>query len=483
MNKIIPSTLLLTLLAHSGLTLAQIDLPQMGDSSGSIISPHEEKKLGEAFMRELRRSVSLIDDPESVEYIQALGYKIAAQAQYPGEFTFFIVDEPSINAFAAPGGYIGIHSGLILETQNESELASVVAHETAHVTQRHLPRAFEQASKMNVPSAAAMIAAIILAQSNPNAAQAAIATSIAGAQQSMINFTRENEKEADNIGMQYLVNADFDPKGMPAFFGRLQKATRYYNNKLPEYLSTHPITTSRIAESESRALQLPPIKDKSLESFYPLLQAKLRVNVDRSGGEESLKYYETKLQQNKTPDYEAVYRYGRALALLKLRRPLQAKQESEWLNNHDSEHTAYINLAAQIDLAQNDYPTATTRLENALKIYPRHYPLTMLLVEAQLNSGKADEARRLLLDQIYYRTPSPALYQLLAKASDLAGYKAQSFEAMAEYHYQQGAITTAISQIDSALALTGKEDFHAISRLEAKKKQLTEEFKLKAREN
>ncbi len=474
MRKIINLLLAFYFCLFSANALTGIQLPEMGDTSGHVISPEEERQLGEAFMRELRRAVTINEDPESVEYIQSLGYRIAAQTQSSTNFTFFIVDSPVINAFAAPGGYVGIHSGLILETQTESELASVLAHEAAHVTQRHLPRAFEQASKLSLPTAAALIAAIILAQNNANIAHAAITTSIASAQQSMINFTRSNEKEADNVGMQYLAAAGFDPMGMPVFFSRLHKAHRYYTNKLPEYLNTHPITLSRIAESKSRAEQLPPVHDKSHESFYPLLRAKLRVHVDKSGID-SLAYYKSQLAKNK----DSVSRYGYALALLKTNHTHRAEKHAQQLLKEQPERSAFIHLYAKVKIKQGKYKEAIDTLKKALKIYPRHYPLTMLLAKALIDNRQAFEAQRLLLDQIYYRKPTPSLYQLFAKATSELGLQAESHEALAEYHYQQGAIAMAINQIESALKVADPNNFHLISRLEARKTELTYELKLR----
>jgi len=474
MTKIIKPFLLLCIALLQPPVLAEVELPKMGDTSGSIISPEEERKLGEAFMRELRRAVDINEDPESVEYIQSLGYRVAAQAQSPINFNFFIVDSPVINAFAAPGGYIGIHSGLILETKTESELASVLAHETAHVTQRHLPRAFEQASKLSLPTAAALIAAIILAQNNPDIAHAALATTIAGSQQSMINFTRANEKEADNMGMQYLAAAHFDPMGMPAFFSRLHKAHRYYDNKLPEYLSTHPITLSRIAESKSRAAQFPKKQTISDESFYPLLKAKLRVQTDNTGFK-SLNYYKKALDVSNNH----INHYGYALALLKANRAIKAEKHASLLLKQQPENAAFIHLSSRIKLKLGHNQETIDLITKALKIYPRHYPLTMLLAEALLDDDQAYEAQRLLLDQIYYRKPTPSLYQLFAKATAKVGLHAESHEALAEYHYQQGAIAMAINQLVSALKIADKKNFHLISRLEARKAELTYELKLR----
>ena len=234
----------------SALELEKIELPDMGDSAGSLISPDEEKKLGEAFFRSLHRQIEINQDSEIQQYIQTIGEKLVAHSDTPSyPFHFFVVMENVINAFAGPGGYIGVNSGLILMTESESEFASVMAHEIAHVTQRHLYRAYEESSRLSIPMAVATLGAILLGTQSGAAGQAAIMAIQAGSVQFQIDFTREHEEEADRVGMQTLSSSTYDPRSMPTFFERLQQSTRYSGQNVPEFLRTHPVTASRISDS------------------------------------------------------------------------------------------------------------------------------------------------------------------------------------------------------------------------------------------
>ena len=212
---------------QQALEIAKIELPDMGDSSGTLITAEEEKELGEAFFRSLHSQINISQDAEIQEYIQTIGQKLVASSDAPSHpFHFFVVMENDINAFAGPGGYIGVNSGLLTITEAESELASVMAHEIAHITQRHLYRAAEAQGRLSIPSMAAMLAAILLGTQSPALGQAAILAIQAGGVQFQINFTRENEAEADRVGMQNLAGSQFDPRSMPIFFERLQQSTR-----------------------------------------------------------------------------------------------------------------------------------------------------------------------------------------------------------------------------------------------------------------
>jgi len=215
--------LLLTLSPPATLPQSDFDeLPNLGDASGQVISPKQDKELGAYFMRQVRQAGMVLDDAETTAYLQALGHKLAIHSENPGYgFTFFMVNDTSINAFAGPGGYIGANVGLFLAAETESELAGVMAHEIAHVTQRHLARAFQAQERMSLPTTAAIIAAIVIgAAADPGAGAAALTAASAAGIQAQINFTRSNEKEADRVGIQTLADADFDPYGMPGFFER-----------------------------------------------------------------------------------------------------------------------------------------------------------------------------------------------------------------------------------------------------------------------
>jgi predicted Zn-dependent protease len=235
-----------------------LELPDIGDPTGTSFTPLQEQQLGEAFYRNLHSQLEISQDSEVNDYIQNLGQRLTANSDKPEQpFHFFIVNSAQINAFAGPGGYIGVNAGLILASETESELASVMAHEIAHVTQRHLFQTFQDSSRLSLPMAAAMLAAMLVGSQSSQAGQAALLATQAAMAQHQINFTRDNEAEADRVGMQILSKSTFDPRGMPAFFERLQQSTRFSGHSAPEFLLTHPVTTSRISDTRGRADNFP----------------------------------------------------------------------------------------------------------------------------------------------------------------------------------------------------------------------------------
>ena len=442
----------------------------MGDTSETIISAEEERALGEAFMRQARRSLVLVEDPEIDAYVGALGMTLASYSDYRGgSFSFFVVNDPRINAFAAPGGYIGINSGLILATESESELASVVAHEIAHVTQRHLPRAIESASKMALPTAAALLTAVLLGQSNPELGEAALATTLAGHTQSQINFTRANEKEADHIGIQLVGQAGFDPRGMPAFFEKLQQAYRYQENNLPEFLSTHPVTVARIADSRGRAEQFPPRASDGL-SNYATMKAKLRVLTTKPT-QQNVDYFKAELQRPRDGKDSSAMRYGLALALLEQGQAAAAQQHLEQLLEDEPDRSTYLLALARAQAARGGYDDAVATLELGLDLFPGHRPLTLAYVETLLQDRRPADAYQVMREYTRQRSDSPLALKLLARAAREAGRDVESHQAMAEYYYQLGELEVAIEQLKIARTRTDKENFYQNSRIEARLKQ------------
>lgn len=251
------------------------DLPNLGDVSQNAMSPLEENKLGEQIMLDIRQDPSYFDDPEVTEYLNNLGYRlVSASPDNTLDFHFFTIRDNTLNAFALPGGYIGVHTGLIVAAQSESELASVLAHEIGHVVQHHLARMLARQQQNTLPTMAALAVAVLAARSNPQVSQAAMATAQAASVQTQLDFTREHEREADRVGLQILSKAGFDTRAMPAFFERLQRASRLYENNAPTYLRTHPLTSERIADIDNRVAEMPykQVRD-SLD--FQLLRAKL----------------------------------------------------------------------------------------------------------------------------------------------------------------------------------------------------------------
>jgi predicted Zn-dependent protease len=456
--------LLLTLPTSQGWGAgANLNLPEMGDPSATILSAEEDKKLGQAFMRNLRGQVQIIESPEINAYLNALGYRLLSSAGSEQPFTFFVVDDPAINAFAGPGGYIGIHTGLILASESEGEMAAVMAHEIAHVTQRHLARAFQKASVSNMQTFAAVIAAILTG--NPGVVEAAIALNI----QQQLNFTRDHEREADRIGIETLAQAGYDPRQMPSFFTRLQQSTRYMESSLPELLRTHPVTPSRIADSSNRAEQFPRVTENEGDEFH-LIQALIRtLHGDR---QQRLK----ELAAIKKPTI--AQRYEQALWQLDAANLQQAERLSKELLEETPERDLFIALQAKIELQQGKLEMAEQRLESALKLYPHHPLLAILYANCKLRLGKASKAaatlRELIIQQERFILPS--YYQLLAKAEMANGHENDAYQALAEYYYLIGQTRTAVEQLKMALDRTDKTDGFRWERLNTRLNDLQGEI-------
>ncbi len=426
-------------------------------------------------MRSIRKSLHLVDDPEVNDYIENLGYRLLANSDFVDQrFTFFVVESPVINAFAGPGGHIGIHSGLILITQSEAELASVMAHEIAHVTQRHLARAVEATAKMNLPMAAALITAIVLGSQDTQLGTAALAAATAGNIQKQINFTRSNEKEADRIGVQILAAAGFDPRSMPRFFARMQQASGALENPQFEFLRTHPVTTSRIADTRNRAEQFPatPAAD-SLN--YELIKAKLEV-LTAKDPQRSVALFTSRLREEPSP--APALRYGYALALLRAGDHDAARVTAEKLVGQYPDKIAFQILLAEAELAGGARQQALRRYQNQLSLNPLNQALTLLYAKALIHSGEPQPAANLLNEYLHRRQASPLLYSLLAQAENDAGNTIPAHQALAEFYYLNGETSTAINQLRIALRTARDTGSARTPQIETRLEKLKELFLL-----
>jgi len=479
LGRVFALTFFLVALSQHGLCAeipqGGISLPDMGSTAASALSPAEERKLGDAFMRNIRQNVKLVEDPLIQDYITSLGNLLVGFAGYhPFDFDFFMVDDPRINAFAGPGGYIGVNSGLILNSESESELASVLSHELAHVTQHHLVRSFEAANKLSVPTAAAVIAAIILGARNPQAAEALLAAGIAGNAQSQLSFSRQHEQEADRIGIETLFQAGFDPRAMPAFFERLQQASRFVESGAPEFLSTHPVTLSRVADSRNRAEQF-QFKQVADSVEYQLMRARLQYLADTQKSDLRAKFYERNLASGKFRS-ELAARYAYALALIDNNDHAAARAQIVELLRRDKERVPYFMAQAQIEIHSGNTKQAMEILQHALQLYPHDTPLTLQMSELLINSGSAQQAHALLLNQGRFESDNPAYYQLLARSAERLNDQREAHEALAEYHYLFGRTALAVEHLQTALRQPNTS-FYMKSRVEARLKVLQDELR------
>ena len=441
-------------------TLAQgagNDLPDIGSPASSTLTIDDEFRIGLQVMRQLRDEGQIIEDPEATEYIQALGSSIVAQATGDSaqRFSFFFVRDNTINAFALPGGFIGINYGLVLATRNEAQLAGVLAHEIAHVTQRHIARRVRSQGRQSIATVAAILASILVgaATGSSDAAMGGIAMAQGAAMQQSINFTRANENEADRVGMGFLASAGFDPYGMPDFFETMGRRSAISTsstsrNALPEILQSHPITTNRIAESRARAAQFKDLKQSAESVSYLLTRERLRV-LGTPAEDNVRRYYSERREQQ---DQTVGERYGEALAGYEAGNSRAALDALTELARQFPQVPMLQSTLGQALMSSGATDEALATFRRALNLSPRNIPLTMRYAESLLKSGQAKAAHAVLLDLFNNVAPTPEQIRFTALAASSAGDSGDAAYYMSEYHIATGNLPLSVAQLEMALA-------------------------------
>ena len=455
---------------------AETKLPDLGEAAGDTLSRAEEDRLGEAFLRQIRGRLRLVDDPEIVDYVDSLGQRIA-RMDPKRRYRFLVPDTPAANAFAGPGGIVAVNTGLVLITRSESELAAVLAHEIAHVAQRHLARMLERSRASSLTTLATVLGAIVLATQNAEAGQAAIAASVAGTQHAALKYSRENEMEADRVGMVLLDQAGFDPRAMPAFFERFQEWQRF-TSRPPEFLSTHPVTLSRIADSRGRAEQFER-RTYQEDSEYPLIRAKLRVRTADSPADvlEDFESRVTPAGSDAAARVAEADRYGFALALMATNRWEEASTVLAGLRRDFPARAAHRVAAAQVHTALGEQAQAFDLLTTSSAQFPEHRALTYAYGRALIEANRPDDAAVLLRKYQRKHDPDdPAIYRLLGLAHQRAGRPVASHLALAELHFRNGDLGAAVRQLDIALADPTIDEYQT-ARAQARRKELVRERK------
>jgi len=433
----------------------QDQLPEMGTAAQAALSVEDEYNIGRMVMRNLRASGAIVDDPEISEYMQSLGLRLSSLAHDGNtdrQFNFFLVGSREINAFALPGGFVGVNSGLLLETSNESELAGVLAHEISHVTQRHIARSVEAQSRTSLLTTAAMLAAILIgaaAGGGSDVTMGAIAAAQGMSAQAQINFTRENEAEADRIGIGVLAAAGFDPNAMPAFFETMFRRTQLGPDQVPAMLRSHPVTSDRIAESKDRALQYPPVTAHDSMS-YALMKERARVLGTPPGANPLDQYNAVKISD---PDSSVAQIYGKGLAELQSGDAAGAVTIFEHLRTAYPAVLQFHTALGQAQMSAGNTRAALETLEKARDLAPRNVPVTVRYGEALLQAGRPKKAHEVLLDLFNNVPPTPAQIRLTALAANSAGDVADAYSYMAEYHIMDGDLPLAINQLELALSV------------------------------
>ncbi len=442
-----------------------VDLPDMGISADAALPPAKERELGEAFMRKLREQGKILDDPMVDAYLESLGYRLLAYSDNPQQpLRFFAVNDKEINAFAAPGGYIGVNTGLILYTRDENELASVAAHELAHVLQRHITRGAETAKQFSIPMLAAMIAAIAVGAHNPQLAQAAIASITAGSIQMQLNFTRAHEREADWVGMEILARAGFDPRGMPDFFGKMQESARLYGQSVPEFLRTHPVTVDRIADAQDRAARLhAPATEADADLPYHVMRARVLV-LTHDEPAQLLATLQHALEQGKFLN-EAALRYGIVLAGLAANPSPKWFEQLDWLDAHSKNNQAVFDVArAQLHLALHQTESALAQFAQTERLHPGNPLVSLQYAQALLQEDRPLEAKTLLTQLTAPRYPE--IHRLLAQAHHDTGEETVAKLEMGRYYYAIGNTSLAVEQLRQ-IRKGGEGDYYLLSQADA----------------
>jgi beta-barrel assembly-enhancing protease len=451
-------------------------LPDMGDASGAYLDAGLEKKLGSAFMRYVHASSDVLDDPLLSSYLQDLGAKLSRHSEAAGRsFNFFFVNNPAINAFAGPGGNIGIHTGLVLESQTESELAAVVAHEIAHVSQRHLARMIQAADQMALPAAGLLLAAILLGATGAgSAAAAALVGGQAALLQKQINFTRANEREADNIGMKTLSRSQFDPSAMGVFFQRMGHANTISGAlTVPEFLQTHPVTSDRIADSLARAEKY-AYRQAREDIRYHFTKATLRAQQFGSA-RSAMRHFESTLRDGRYRNEDAE-RYGYVQALIRGKEYAKAQQQLAKVLEHYPTHSFPLVTKARLAIAQGNNGSAVSIARSALKNTPNDYYLTLATADIMLKAHQPQQAYSLVKKLSRSHPDDDYVMRLLSRAAAGSGKRAESHAALAEYHYLRGESDVAVQQLQIALRTPGLS-FHEQSKLEARSKEIDDELR------
>jgi predicted Zn-dependent protease len=445
-------------------------LPDLGSAGDVVLTPQVERRIGENVVRDIRfRDPAYLDDPEVVDYLAALGGKLTqANPAARQDFEFFAMRDHTINAFALPGGFVGVHTGLITAAETESELAGVLAHEIGHVTQRHIARMLGQQQQMQLPVMAALAAAILLGRSRPDLAVGAAVGAQAGAVQASLGYSRDFEREADRVGLQTLDAAGFDARAMAAFFEKMQRSARVSDDgTMPGYLRTHPVTSERIADAQNKAAALPYRQHLDSTEFH-LVRAKLR--ADAGEPRDAAAHFQASVREQRYVS-EAAARYGLAQAQLRAGLVRDAEAEMGHLRTLGASSPMVELLDARIKQAAGDGDGARTVLARAKQRYPYSRAVTYAHVAALQSGGRNDAALAALGESLRLHPRDARLYALQAQTYAALGKRALQHQAQGEAYALQGSLPAAIEQLQLARS-AGDGDFYQLSMVDARLKEL-----------
>ena len=455
-RALMPALALIAALAAPPATTDDSDndeLPEWGDSAALILTPAHEKRIGQQFVRQLLKDRTYVGDLELNAYLNQLGAKVAENASLRGTpISVHLLQRPELNAFAVPGGHITFHTGLLLAAADESELAAVMGHEIAHISQRHLPRMLAKAEASKLPAAAAILASVLV---GGQAGLAGLTVTNAALLSNQLAYTRDFEREADSIGIKLLAGTDYDPAAMARFFGKLDGAAGL-GSEVPEFLRTHPLSYTRIAEAENRAAAY-PVKDYAVSRAFLFARAKIRALYTRQP-REAADYFTDQTGKSSGAHKDAAV-YGLALAQRKLRQFERARATLKPLLEAHPNEAAFQLAQAELDLISGNPAAAARRYERLVDAQPQLAYVTHYQAEALIASGDPASAKRIIRHQLRRHKEMLTLYQLLSKSNVKLGMLAEAHQANAEFHAALGDYPAAVSSLKLALRESASEGY------------------------
>ena len=435
-------------------------LPDLGLPANAAVTPTDDSQIGQIELIQIRNANLLLEDPETDDYLQQLGMRLASQAHDDGQvFHYRAMKSDEINSFATFGGNVYIFTGLMLQTQNEAELAAVMAHETGHVVQHHMARDVLAQSHMSLASTAAMLAAIVIGAAGGGGGQAiegAIALAQATQMQRSINFTRSQEIEADAVGIQLLAAAGYDPNEMADFFETMYRDAGPEGEEFP-LLQDHPVNSERIAAARARAAQFPRRKSYAQSLSYAFIKERVRV-LAADPGERVDQYYK---QLRAHRPLTAAERYGQALLQMRSGNGAEAREAVSTLRDLQATYPELILLYTALGQAleaAGEHHAALAQFALSEQLFPRNVPLTIHYAQALMQVGKPAQAHQLLLDLFNNVDPTPPQIQLTAMAASAAGDNGDAYYYMGEYNLANGQLSLANQELELALAVPNLSD-------------------------
>ena len=449
---------------------ASNELPTLGDATSGLISLQQEYRLGRAWLQNLRQQAAVISDPVLTEYTENLIYRLASNSEVKDlRLEIILLDNPQLNAFAVPGGIIGINAGLFLYAQNESQFAAVMAHELAHLSQRHFARQVEESRKQAPIAMATLLGSImLLATNNTEAGFAGLMTSQAAATQWALSYSRDWEREADRLGMHTLVNSGFDPEGMPSMFEQMYNAHKY-SERPPEFLLTHPVTESRIADAAARVDNLKKVKETSDLDYQLVRTALLRQYKSAS---HNLNFFQQAVTKAKSKDDKLIALYGLAQTHLDREEHQEALAATQQLIKEDKSRIGFITLHAKALYSSGNKKAALNLLEQNLNLTPDNHPLTMAYADLLMKEQNFQKARNQLQRHVLLRSTDPAIWQKLGEAEGKLGNEVGQHRARAEFFFLTGYKQKALKQLEIALEQS-EENYLVAARIQQRAREIS----------